>query len=142
VPSPRLLSHIEAYLSQRCAAAVDLQIGGLAPSEWVSVGVKATVVTSAFDQTARIKEAIEAALQRFLNPLNGGFEQQGWSFGQRPRKSDVYRLLESIEGVDHVRSLNISPEDYPSFFLICSGVHTIDVIYTGEARYAATSAQA
>lgn len=124
-PSPQLLRTIETYLAVRCAAAVQLQVGAVAPEEWVPVSIRVTVAATSFEQQATLKETIEAALRRFLHPLNGGFAQKGWNFGQRPRKSDVYRLLEAIEGVDHVQSLEICPAEYPAVFLIYSGEHTV-----------------
>lgn len=48
------------------------------------------------------------ALDSFLHPLTGGPDGDGWEFGTVPCLSDLYALLEGIEGVDHVDDLAVT----------------------------------
>jgi hypothetical protein len=47
-------------------------------------------------------------VERFLHPLTGGPDGQGWAFGRRPHHSDLSALLEKVGGVDHIRSLSVT----------------------------------
>ena len=78
-----------------------------------------------------------AALQRFLHPLTGGPEGQGWAFGRRPQLSDFYAVIENLPGVDHLRALSFTEDPEPgatqagalaSRFLVFSGAHVISVV--------------
>ena len=49
-----------------------------------------------------------AALEAFLHPLTGGYQQAGWEFGRLPCLSDFYGLLEAINGMDHIENLRMT----------------------------------
>jgi hypothetical protein len=79
---------------------------------------------------------VRAALRRFLHPLSGGPDRQGWAFGRRVYESDIYGLIESLPGVQFVSDLQLNlrrdersneKEPDPALVLIYSGEHTIDV---------------
>ena len=46
-----------------------------------------------------------------LHPTLGGTDGQGWPFGRALHKSDLYRIVESIDGVDFVDELEIIDMD-------------------------------
>ncbi|MCA9636756.1 MAG: hypothetical protein KC420_12075, partial [Myxococcales bacterium] len=48
-----------------------------------------------------------AAIRRFLHPLTGGELGEGWDFGRIPRRSHLYRLITAIDGVSHIRDLEL-----------------------------------
>jgi len=41
----------------------------------------------------------------------GGFDGNGWPLGGSVYRSKIFRLLEAVDGVDHVESLALSPAD-------------------------------
>ena len=43
-----------------------------------------------------------AALYRYLNPLSGGPDGNGWAFDADLNSASVFQLLEAVEGVDRV----------------------------------------
>jgi hypothetical protein len=73
-----------------------------------------------------------------LHPLTGGPDGSGWDFGRRPQRSDLFALLESIGGVDHVHHLAIDLEppvpEWPDRFLVFSGNHQISVVLPSQER--------
>jgi hypothetical protein len=107
--------------------------------------VSAEVAVSSLRDAGVTAAAVEAELLRFLHPLTGGTARTGWSFGRKPHESDLYRLLESLPGVDHVNRLRLrivddrTGEDVDwetravpaeaDTFLIYSGVHEISMVY-------------
>ena len=46
-----------------------------------------------------IKKKLLIALYRFLNPITGGFDNQGWPFQRPVYSSDIVRLFQPISGV-------------------------------------------
>ena len=55
------------------------------------------------DQDERaIKEQIGQRVREYFSPLAGGADAQGWPFGQAVYVSDLYGILDSVEGVDYV----------------------------------------
>lgn len=128
-PSLSLLERVECYIRDRCSPTVDLH---LTEPNWVEVTVKAHLVPISLEKVDEIKQAAIDTLITFLHPLTGGRQGRGWDFGRRPHESDLYAVLEKVDGVDYVASLSI---DSPSLeqlldnqrkrFLIYSGAHQI-----------------
>lgn len=56
-----------------------------------------------------IEQTLLVALYRFLNPINGYFDQQGWPFGRCVYKSDIYTVLQTIAGVAKVEWIKLYP---------------------------------
>jgi predicted phage baseplate assembly protein len=132
-PSLELIDRIEEYILTRAAPTLDLWIAG---PDWVRVTVDAQIAPVSFEAADTLVETVATAVQRFLHPLTGGSTGNGWAFGRKPHRSDLYALLESIEGVDHVRALQVTEEEMgavrPDRFLVFSGMHTISLVSPQE----------
>jgi hypothetical protein len=50
----------------------------------------------------QVRSSAVAALERFLHPLTGGSDGQGWQFGRSIYVSEIYQLLDNLPGVDYV----------------------------------------
>jgi hypothetical protein len=55
-----------------------------------------------------VRRGVLDALSRWLDPLRGGPAEDGWPFGRDVHLSDLYALLETVHGVDHVVALQLS----------------------------------
>jgi predicted phage baseplate assembly protein len=106
-PSLGLLRQVQMYLQQRCPATAELWVAG---PEWVRVTVTTTVVPVSIEIADAVTAGIRTALERFLHPLTGGTQGQGWAFGRKPHRSDLIAIVEAVDGVDHVRSLQVALE--------------------------------
>ncbi|NES22058.1 MAG: hypothetical protein F6K41_24825, partial [Symploca sp. SIO3E6] len=90
---------------------------------------------SSLEGAGEVAQTVEQTLASFLHPLTGGFAGKGWNFGRQPYKSDFYRLLERVPGVDHVSSLEVAEiEDLAGAsqterFLVYSGNHSISLTF-------------
>jgi hypothetical protein len=74
---------------------------------WLSVG--ATIRTYPEAPFAEVRNKAIEKLQQYFNPLpGGGPDGQGWPFGRAVYLSEVYELLEHIEGVDYVQNVHVS----------------------------------
>jgi hypothetical protein len=106
-PSLGLLSDVQSHLGTRCPPTADLWVAG---PEWVQVAVTATIAARSLDVADAAALRVRSALERFLHPLTGGPLGEGWAFGRKPHRSDLYALIEGIDGVDHVVTLEVDHE--------------------------------
>jgi hypothetical protein len=56
---------------------------------------------------AKIESRVRTALDRFLHPLTGNRSGRGFAFGEAVYLSHIAALIEAIDGVDFVRSLQL-----------------------------------
>ena len=84
--------------------------------------------------------AIRAALDAFLDPLTGGPAGRGWPFGRDVYRAEILQVIDQVEGVDHVLSLELraagSADSCSNLCvgpttLVISGAHTITVEEAG-----------
>jgi predicted phage baseplate assembly protein len=104
-PSLGLLRTVQAHLQERCPPTADVWVAG---PEWIAVTVHTTVAPTSVEDADAVRDRVNAALERFLHPLTGGPDGQGWAFGRKPHRSDLTALVEAVEGVDHIDSLAVS----------------------------------
>jgi Baseplate J-like protein len=140
LPSLELIQRTQDYLAAHALPTLTLAVVG---PLYVQVSVDVEITLTALELASEVEQAIEEGLARFLHPLMGGFDGQGWDFGREPHRSDLYALLEAIPGVDHVHSLailqtpdrrldltisvaeDLSRTKQTGCFLVYSGAHNI-----------------
>jgi len=128
-PSLGLINRVEAYLQARCPATLT-QLRVTAP-EWVEVTVTVTIAPISPEAGERVRTSVTEALTRFLHPLTGGAEGRGWAFGRLPHKSDLYALLEAIDGVDRVSFLDVISKRYTADEILSELTET-QLIFSGN----------
>lgn len=134
IPSLELIDRVTVYLAARALPTTNLSIVG---PLYIPISITLELVPLSLELAGMVEKTIQDTLTQFLHPLYGGPDGQGWEFGRRPHKSDIYALIEAIPGVDHIRYLKIDPEDPPrppiqsilntERFLVYSGTHTISL---------------
>lgn len=102
VPSAGLLALVERHVTARCSPLLRVEVTG---PRWIEVAVQCRVVAVSHDRAEVVCADVEAALRRFLHPLQGGLDGAGWPFGRAPRRSDLGRVITGVAGVDHLRGL-------------------------------------
>ncbi|NEO72971.1 putative baseplate assembly protein [Moorena sp. SIO3H5] len=135
-PSLELIKGVQNYLQAYTQPTVEISVVG---ALYVRVNITAEIAVTSLQRAREVAQTVEQTLASFLHPLTGGFEGMGWNFGRQPYKSDFYRLLEGIAGVDHVPSLEVDEEvDDPQEledvkqtgrFLVYSGKHNISLTF-------------
>ncbi|MDD5320650.1 MAG: putative baseplate assembly protein [Methylococcales bacterium] len=127
-PNLDLLRRIWNFIDQVREQGPTLIVAG---PEYVRISVEAVIVPAYEFMEADIAGTCQKRLEAFLHPLTGGENSQGWGFGEKPHESDLYALLESVAGLEYVRTLRIISEEErqglleSGSFLICSGKHKI-----------------
>jgi predicted phage baseplate assembly protein len=106
--SREVKEEVRSYLDERRLLSTMLVISE--PSyHWVSV--EARVKVKARLDPAQVRQEVEKKLYRFINPLWGGPEGDGWPFGRDLIISEVYSCIQSVEGVEYVEEAHICPVD-------------------------------
>lgn len=75
------------------------------PPAYVGVSVTATLRIKPKSDPDRVRHDVGEVLKDFLNPINGGVDRKGWRFGRPVYRSEVYKIIDGVEGVDYVTSL-------------------------------------
>jgi predicted phage baseplate assembly protein len=136
--SAELRESVRTYLNERRLVGTTLDVR--APRyQWVSV--QTTVRIWERSNPAEVHDRAEAALYRFLNPICGGADGQGWPFGRDLHVSEIYGLLLRVHGVESVEDVQFSLRDtgsngasrpvgarlaMPPDAVICSDRHTVE----------------
>ena len=104
VPSPGLLTQVSRYLERRRILGTRIIVTG---PEYLEVSINAEVRGLPGRDKAATRAAVDAALQRFLDPLSGGPDGTGWDLGRDVYVSEVLDSISRVPGVDHVTSLEL-----------------------------------
>ena len=75
-----------------------------------------------------MEKEIVIQLKEYLHPLTGGNEKKGWEFGRGVHISDIYAMLEGINGVHHVANLRLNEES------VDIEIQVYEIICPGELR--------
>jgi predicted phage baseplate assembly protein len=131
--SSLLLKMVEKHLISRSLNLLSPGSIDVSRPQYVEVSIEVEVVPVSIDIAVPLEAEVLKQLKAFLHPLSGGPERSGWEFGRDLQISDVYALLESIKGVDHVEKLllngkhqnvKVKPEE-----TLCSGQHKITMVF-------------
>ncbi|MCK4396313.1 putative baseplate assembly protein [candidate division WOR-3 bacterium] len=132
-PSDGFLTTVCKHLDKHRLITTEIHVK---EPEYVEVSVNAVVKIKGGYDPDKVKQRVEEALETFLHPLKGGAEGDGWQFGRSVFKSEIYELIDGIEGVDCVQELNMVDEEYrydgekikiSDRSLVCSGKHSIRI---------------
>lgn len=110
--------------------------------EYVGVSVRATVkLFPEFGQTETLAR-VQKSLEDFLRPLPLDEDPvgEGWPFGRTVFRSEIYQLIESVEGVDCVEKVTLAATGVgvarssegniliPPQSLVYPGAHSIEIV--------------
>ncbi len=105
-PSEEFKKAICIHLDKHRILGTDIHV--ISPT-YVRVNVNVTVVPmDTFRDDSQIRDKVLKKLNDFLHPIKGGVDEKGWPIGRSIYLSDVYNLIENIEGVNYVLRLSIS----------------------------------
>jgi predicted phage baseplate assembly protein len=104
--APATRERLRAFLDSRRLLTTRLDIR---EPEYVWVTVTARVKAVPKADPERVRRDVRTALYRFLHPLYGGSEGQGWPFGQPLTVDKVYTLIRSVRGVEYASELRLFP---------------------------------
>ncbi|ARZ72322.1 baseplate J family protein [Streptomyces albireticuli] len=106
IPSEQVLSAITARLDERRLLGTRLVVE---PPAYQGVTVVARIVAAG--DTDRVREDALAALFRYLDPLRGGADGDGWAFGRPVQYGEVFAVLQRATGAGLIEGLRLFPAD-------------------------------
>jgi hypothetical protein len=140
-PSRGFLETVQRHLEAHRLLTTDVHVIG---PDYLQVSVICTIYVQRQSQPEQVKQRAEKALQGFLNALTGGPEHTGWPLGRAVFPSEIYQLLDTVEGVEYVTGVELRAEaaDYcrssrlsqrggielPGNGLVYSGTHELRMI--------------
>jgi len=106
-PSSELINIVASYLKKRMPASLSADYLTVRGPKYREVSVQAEIVPTCLEGAAILEKKIADNLKSYLHPLKGGPDGLGWDFGRSVQISDIYSILEGINGVDHVKKLSL-----------------------------------
>jgi predicted phage baseplate assembly protein len=135
----RVQEEVKSYLDERRLLATRLEI---ASPQYVLVAVLAQVKAKRGSNHQQVAAEVERRLYRYINPVCGGADGQGWPFGRSLSLSEVYAALQGIAKVDYIEEVKLFPVDpgtgqrqeattmisIPPQSVLCSHQHEVRVV--------------
>jgi hypothetical protein len=75
------------------------------------LSLKVNLLRRTVGTTDRVRRDIEKHLRKYLHPLVGGRSERGWELGRAVLKTDLVHVVEEVQGVHGVDSLQILDEE-------------------------------
>jgi predicted phage baseplate assembly protein len=135
-PSRQLIKVVEKKLIEQSANVVSapdhIHVRG---AEYSEIVVDTTVIPVSLDVASIVEGRIRDELERFIHPLTGGSDGSGWPFGRSLCRSEIFSRLESIDGVEIIKSIRLFKDGtqqlcdikLDDFTLPFSGEHRIEI---------------
>ncbi len=137
-PGEEFLRTVSNHLDRHRLVTADVHV--IKP-DYIKICVKCKVKILKKSSEERVAERINKELTNFLNPIKGGPEGKGWTFGRHVYPSEIYQKIDEVDGVDYTTDVLLSSfaENYsiqyqkdairiPAFGLVISGEHQIEFI--------------
>jgi len=105
--------------------------------EYVEVAVCASLKPLPGYDYEALKERAADKLSRFLNPLVGWTDGKGWPFGRDVHVSEIYEVLDDVDGVDCVSEVALENGNHEfdgerlmihENDVVCSGKHHLETL--------------
>jgi hypothetical protein len=111
-PGAELIREVADYLGARAffglAAGTPARINVIGPG-YIQVALEATIVPRDVAHAEQVKRNVISAIAAFFHPLTGGPDGAGWEFARDVFESEIDQVLEGVEGVSHIKRLNLVP---------------------------------
>ena len=101
LPEP-LLATIRAHLDERRLVGTAIEVG---TPYYQGLSVAALIRSLPGRPAALVRQRVLDALTRFVNPLTGGAEGEGWPFDADVNAATIAQLIEAAEGVERVEEV-------------------------------------
>ena len=98
-PNADLRQRVMNFLEPRRLLTTRVHVVG---PRYLGIKVRMTVVLKPDAVATWVQSQAVAAVRDFLHPLRGGPGRDGWPFGRNVYASELYELLDTLQGVDYV----------------------------------------
>ncbi len=111
----RLNREILRYLDERRLITTIVHV---VPPSFATVRLGITLQSKPGVNTETLKQTVGKAVAAFLDPYVGWQDASGWPYGRDVYRSELYQLVDSIDGVDHVSALIMNTDPTTSLIVV------------------------
>jgi predicted phage baseplate assembly protein len=129
VPSKGFLQNVSRHLKSKAIASTNLSVVG---PEFIQVTVDAAIRVDPRLSAESVRRQVLDELERFLDPLTGGDDGQGWPFGRPVYRSEIYQHIEGVPGVICVDRASLSGKRCDSTLPDRITIRKTGLVYSGE----------
>lgn len=109
IPSEAFMKNVQDYLQTKRLVTTNIYV--IAP-KYVEISVYCKVHLKRRSSAIAVKKRVEEALKTFLDPLYGGVNDNGWSIGRAVFLSEIYQVIDAVEGVDYATQVTMEAEGH------------------------------
>jgi len=106
--TPKLKEDIQVYLDERRLLGTTLVIS---TPEYQPVDVEVDVKIKQGYDLHLVQTEIEKRLYKYINPVYGGHDGNGFPFGRSLSMTDVYTTIQSVTGIEYIDEIKLYPVD-------------------------------
>ncbi|HLI16324.1 MAG TPA: putative baseplate assembly protein [Acidimicrobiales bacterium] len=107
-PSEEVLRRVASELDTKRTIGARVVVE---PPFYQGITVVAQLRARHFADPSRVRDDATAALYRYLHPIHGGADGDGWGFGRPVHAGEVYAVLQRVGGVELVEAVQLYPAD-------------------------------
>ena len=105
-PAEDLLQRVQEYLDERRLLSTVLVVS---EPEYVWASVEAEVKVRRGANVEDTRLAVEEKLYRYIHPIHGGADGEGWPFGRGLFSSELYSQIQAVDDVEYVSDIRMYP---------------------------------
>lgn len=79
---------------------------------FIEISVKVEVETFDLDSVLSLKQEIEETINKFIDPLKGKFDGNGWQIGEIPVRTQILNSLKNIKNIKKIKNIILSESVY------------------------------
>ncbi len=95
---------VQSYLDERRLLGTRMEISS---PHYVPVSIEARIKGKPGTDFALVADKIEKGLYRYINPVCGGIDGNGWPFGRAISLPEIYAAIQSVGDIDFIREAKI-----------------------------------
>ncbi|MCP4136609.1 MAG: putative baseplate assembly protein, partial [bacterium] len=108
-PTSELLRRVKEFLNARKLVGTQLKVE---PPVYIAITINLKLVfKKEISEVQVLKDQVELSLRRYLHPITGGPQGEGWPFGMPLTRNEIAQVLEKIDGVHYIEEIEIMNND-------------------------------
>lgn len=107
-PRAEVLESVRDFIDQRRLVGTTVRIE---PPKYLGVSVMARVALTPGAVKDTVTSECNDAIARFLHPIQGGYDGDGWPLGRSLSVGDIFGVLQHVDGVQYIETVRLVPVD-------------------------------
>ena len=102
--SRQVREEVQSYLDERRLLGTRMEI---AMPQYMPVSLEVSIKGKPGTDYAQVAADIEKGLYRYINPVSGGTDEKGWTFGRGISLPEIYAEIQRIGEIDFIREARV-----------------------------------